>query len=250
MWREAARPVRALLRAPGDISCTRAFRSDPKNYVLPLDYSDIIIPERPKLKFVDKVPSVPKLKREFKNLRDIRGPSPLATEFTQGQYGILALGGGYLHWGHFEMMRLTINRHLEPKIMFAVWRVPAPYKPVTRKSLGHRMGGGKGAIDHYVTAVKCGGLILEVGGHCEFAEVEYFLTQVAKKLPFPAQAVSRQSLQEMQKAEEEKRRNNQNPWTFERIVTSNMMGIRKVLSPYDLKHKGRYWGKFFLKDRV
>ncbi|XP_038260900.1 39S ribosomal protein L16, mitochondrial isoform X1 [Dermochelys coriacea] len=213
-------------------------------------WSDISIPDRPKLKFMDKVPSVPKVRREFKNLRDIRGPSTEATEFTQGQYGILALGGGYLHWGHFEMMRLTINRHLDPKIMFAVWRIPAPYKPITRKSLGQRMGGGKGAIDHYVTAVKCGRLILEVGGHCEFGEVEHFLTQVAKKLPFPAKAVSCQSLEEMRQAEEERRRKNQNPWTFERVITSNMLGSRKVLSPYDLSQQGRYWGKFFLKDRV
>ncbi|XP_009571778.1 PREDICTED: 39S ribosomal protein L16, mitochondrial, partial [Fulmarus glacialis] len=116
-----------------------------------------------------------------------------------------ALGGGYLHWGHFEMIRLTIGRAMDPKTMFAIWRVPAPYKPVTRKSLGHRMGGGKGPIDHYVTAVK---------------------------------------------SEEEKRLNNQNPWTFERVVTSNMLGMRKYLSPYDLQLKGRYWGKFFLKHRV
>ncbi|XP_030416841.1 39S ribosomal protein L16, mitochondrial isoform X1 [Gopherus evgoodei] len=228
----------------------RVLNAGLKSYVLPQDYTNISIPDRPKLKFMDKVPSVPKVRREFKNLRDIRGPSTEATEFTQGQYGILALGGGYLHWGHFEMMRLTINRHLDPKIMFAVWRIPAPYKPITRKSLGQRMGGGKGAINHYVTAVKCGRLILEVGGHCEFGEVEHFLTQVAKKLPFPAKAVSCQSLEEMRQAEEERRHKNQNPWTFERIITSNMLGIRKVLSPYDLTQKGRYWGKFFLKDRV
>lgn len=43
---------------------------------------------------MDKVPSVPKVRREFKNLRDIRGPSTEATEFTQGQYGILVSGRG------------------------------------------------------------------------------------------------------------------------------------------------------------
>ncbi|CAM5119223.1 unnamed protein product [Eretmochelys imbricata] len=250
MWRRLARPLRALPKVPGDPFCARVLSAGLKSYVLPQDYTNVSIPDRPKLKFMDKVPSVPKVRREFKNLRDIRGPSTEATEFTQGQYGILALGGGYLHWGHFEMMRLTINRHLDPKIMFAVWRIPAPYKPITRKSLGQRMGGGKGAIDHYVTAVKCGRLILEVGGHCEFGEVEHFLTQVAKKLPFPAKAVSCQSLEEMRQAEEERRCKNQNPWTFERVITSNMLGSRKVLSPYDLSQKGRYWGKFFLKDRV
>ncbi|KYO41711.1 large ribosomal subunit protein uL16m [Alligator mississippiensis] len=248
MWRRLTRP---LLSA----ASTGPRGAEPpcaglKRYKLPPDYSNITIPERPKLKIVDKVPALPKVVREFRNLRDIRGPSTEATEFIQGQYGILALGGGYLHWGHFEMMRLTVNRFLDPKTMFALWRVPAPYKPITRKSQGHRMGGGKGNVNLYVTAVKTGRLILEVGGHCEFEEVKHFLIQVARKLPFPAKAVSCQSLKEKHQKEEERAHNNQNPWTFERIATANMMGIRKYLSPYDLKFKGQYWGKFYLKDRI
>jgi ribosomal protein L16/L10AE len=35
------------------------------------------------------------------------------------------------------------------------------------------MGGGKGPIDHYVTPVKAGRVIVEMGGKCEFAEVSY-----------------------------------------------------------------------------
>uniref|UniRef100_A0A8C5RXT2 Large ribosomal subunit protein uL16m n=1 Tax=Laticauda laticaudata TaxID=8630 RepID=A0A8C5RXT2_LATLA len=221
-----------------------------RNYDPLPDYTGIVIPEKPKLKIVERQPNLLKVRRQPKNLRDIRGPSTEATEFTEGKFGILAMGGGYLRWVHFEVMRLSINRHMNSKTMFALWRVPAPYKPITRKGLGHRMGGGKGAIDHYVSAVKAGRLIVEIGGQCEYTEVKYFLTQVAKKLPFEAQAVSKETLQEMRDREEERRCNNQNPWTFERIITVNMLGIRKYLSPYDLQYKGRYWGKFFLPDRV
>ncbi|XP_061465703.1 large ribosomal subunit protein uL16m [Rhineura floridana] len=250
MWKQRGRPLFVLCGTLADSSGTKILTAGLKKFELPPDYSGITIPERPKLKFIERAPALPKVRREYKNVRDIRGPSTEATEFTEGQYGILAMGGGYLRWGHFEMIRLTINRHLHPKTMFAVWRIPAPYKPITRKSLGHRMGGGKGAVDHYVSAVKAGRLIVEVGGFCEFGEVERFLTQVAKKLPFPAKAVSQQSLQEMREMEEEKRHNNQNPWMFERIVTANFMGIRKYLSPRDLQLKGRYWGKFFVPDRI
>lgn len=84
------------------------------------------------------------------------------------------------------MMRLSINRNLDQNTSFACWRVDAPRKPITRKGLGQRMGGGKGAIDHYVTPVKAGQLIVEVGGHIELGEVESVLKIVAKKLPFPA----------------------------------------------------------------
>lgn len=149
-----------------------------------------------------------------------------------------------------EMMRLTINRRMDPRTTFARWRINAPYKPITRKGLGQRMGGGKGAIDHYVTPVKCGRLIVEVGGHIELGEVEGVLTEVAKKLPFPAKVVSRESLSALQQEQIEKEANNQNPWTFQRIAQSNMLGIRKVLSPFDLHNHGRYTGKFYNPGRV
>lgn len=76
-----------------------------------------------------------------------------------------------MHHGHFEMMRIGINKNMDEKRMFAVWRIPAPWKPITRKGSGHKMGGGKGSIDHYVTPVKAGRIVFEFGGECEFGEV-------------------------------------------------------------------------------
>ncbi|XP_056387712.1 39S ribosomal protein L16, mitochondrial isoform X1 [Hyla sarda] len=228
----------------------KAITAGLRSYEPPPDFSGISMKERPKLRFMNKVPDVVKVVKVPRSLKDIRGPALHSLEFNEGQYGILALGGGYLHWGHFEMMRLTLNRKFDPRTTFSNWLIEAPHKPITRKGLGQRMGGGKGAVDHYVTAVKADQLIVEVGGRCEFAEVLPVLNQVAKKLPFPAIAVSRETLKELQEELEERKRNNQNPWTFERLVTRNMMGCRKYLSPYDLHFKGRYWGKRCLKDRV
>ncbi|XP_062489932.1 large ribosomal subunit protein uL16m, partial [Pezoporus occidentalis] len=210
----------------------------------------IVIPEKPKLKFMEKAPAVPKVRREPRRLRDIRGPSRVATDFIEGQFGILALGGGYLHWGHLEMLRLTIGRSMDPKSMFAIWRLPPPSKALSRKSLGHRMGGGKGPIERYVTPVKSGRLLLELGGRCEFQHVEAFLRQAARKLPFPAVPISRAGLHRLRRDEEEREARNQNPWSFERVASANMMGARRYLSPRDLRLRGRYWGKFFLKHRV
>ncbi|KAL7845863.1 hypothetical protein AOLI_G00240550 [Acnodon oligacanthus] len=221
-----------------------------KTYELPPDYSDVVLPDKPKLKFLNKVPNLKKAKKEMKRLRDIQGPTKGANTFTTGQYAVVAMGGGYLQWGHMEMMRLTINRRLDPRTTFARWRINAPYKPITRKGLGQRMGGGKGAIDYYVTPVKSGRLIVEVGGHVELAEVESVLKEVAKKLPFPAKVMSRESLAAMQQEQAEKEANNQNPWTFQRIARSNMLGIRKAISPFDLHNHGRYTGKFFNPARV
>ncbi|XP_037104124.1 39S ribosomal protein L16, mitochondrial [Syngnathus acus] len=221
-----------------------------KTFGIPPDYSDVVLPEKPKLKFLNKVPNLKKAKKEMKKLRDIRGPAQTANTFTTGQYAIVAMGGGYLHWGHMEMMRLTINRKMDPRTTFARWRINAPYKPITRKGLGQRMGGGKGAIDHYVTPVRFGRLIVEVGGKVELAEVEHILTQVAKKLPFPAKVMSKESLEAFHQAQADMKENNQNPWTFEKIALGNMLGIRKVLSSFDLRYHGRFAGKFYIPGRV
>ncbi|CAI9576011.1 unnamed protein product [Staurois parvus] len=99
--------------------------------------------EKPKLRVLNKVPDLVKAVKMPKNLRDIRGPATEGRDFREGEFGILALGGGYLHWGHFEMMRLTLNRKFNARTTFSLWMVEAPNKPITRKGLGHRMGGGK-----------------------------------------------------------------------------------------------------------
>lgn len=54
------------------------------------------------------------------------------------------------------MLRLAIGRKMDVSRMFAIWRIDSPWQPVTRKGQGQRMGGGKGAIDHYVTPIKAG----------------------------------------------------------------------------------------------
>lgn len=53
-----------------------------------------------------------------------------------------------------------------------------------------------------------------------------------------------------QKKQADMEQNNQNPWTFKQIARGNMLGIRKVLSPFDLKNGGRFMGKFHLPGRV
>lgn len=97
------------------------------------------------------------------------------------------------------------------------------------------MGGGKGPIDHYVTPIKAGRIIIELGGKCEFAEALPFLREVAEKLPFRAKAVSF----EMMKEEEEKAKQlaelNINPYTAEYVIKNNMGGCHKWISRYDKK---------------
>lgn len=81
------------------------------------------------------------------------------------------MGGGHLLHGHFEMMRNGINRKLNTKKAFAIYRVEAPWFSHTKKAIGHRMGGGMGNISYYSTPVKEKRVILEIAGMVIFEEV-------------------------------------------------------------------------------
>lgn len=54
-----------------------------------LPLKDVVLPERSKLKFMNKVPNLKKAKKEMKKLRDIQGPAKTANSFTTGQYAIV-----------------------------------------------------------------------------------------------------------------------------------------------------------------
>ncbi|XP_057657458.1 39S ribosomal protein L16, mitochondrial [Diorhabda carinulata] len=214
-----------------------------KHFPAPAVFDHIEIPEKPKLKFIDKVPQLPpaiKPPKMQKKLRFMRGPEEVHNFLLHKQYGIMALGGGRLKWGHFEMMRLTIGRKMNSNKMFALWRVDAPWQPVTKQGQGQRMGGGKGAIDHYVTPIKAGRIILELGGKCEFTEVQGFLQDVAMKLPFKAMAVSQEILDEMKHKENWEEKNNQNPYTMKYLIQNNMGGCYRWLSPTDMRYFCKY----------
>uniref|UniRef100_A0A6M2DX17 Large ribosomal subunit protein uL16m n=1 Tax=Xenopsylla cheopis TaxID=163159 RepID=A0A6M2DX17_XENCH len=209
----------------------------------PINYDHIHLPEKPKLKLLEKVPQYPagiRPPKMQKKLRLMRGPEEIHNKLIHKQYGIMALSGGRLRSGHFEMLRLGIGRKMDVNRMFAIWRVDPPWQPVTKKGQGHRMGGGKGSIDHYVTPIKSGRIIVEVGGRCEFAEVKRFLTIVCQKLPFKAAVVSQELLEEREKKMKILEELNQNPYTFEYIVKNNMGGCRQWISPFDKKWFGKF----------
>lgn len=58
-------------------------------FTLVFTLKDVVLPEKPKLKFMNKVPNFKKAKKEMKKLRDIQGPARGATAFTTGQYAIV-----------------------------------------------------------------------------------------------------------------------------------------------------------------
>ena len=134
------------------------------------------------------------------------------------QFGIVAEQGGFLRHEHFELMRESTNKMLNFKRMFAQYRVDPLYQSWTKKSVGQRGGGGKASVHHYVTPVKEGRVILEVGGQCTYEEVLRCLRHIAQVLPFKARPVNYADM--LTEAEREKvlEEANTNPFTLDYCI--------------------------------
>ncbi|XP_055709888.1 39S ribosomal protein L16, mitochondrial [Phlebotomus papatasi] len=214
-----------------------------KYFPAPIKFDPIEKVDRPKLKIIEKVPQFPpglRPPKMQKRLRLMRGPELVHNKLIHRQYGILALGGGRLKWNHFEMMRMGIGRQIDVNRMFAIWRVDPPWQPVTKKGQGQRMGGGKGAIDHYVSPIKEGRVIVELGGHLEYPEAYKILQLVCHKLPFKAMVVSQEIMEQREAEEEQKTKSNTNYYTMKYVIQNNFGGCHDWLSPFDHKWFGRY----------
>ena len=172
------------------------------------------------------------------------GEEKTHNQLVLGQYGIVAISAGKMERKHFELIRNKTNKYLEAKSSFAIFRVDAPYKPRTSKQ-GKRMGGGKGNIKSYVTPVKAGRVIIEVGGKVTWEETRPWLTRLAGILPMECIAVSADQLKRLEAEERRLAESNTNPYTLEWMIRNNILDCQKMLSPYDIK----WFGKFTYRDR-
>ena len=81
------------------------------------------------------------------------------------QFGAFGLQSMEPHWitsRQIEAARIAMTRYI--KRGGKVWIRIFPDKPVTKKAAETRMGGGKGAVDEWVSVVQPGRVLFELGG--------------------------------------------------------------------------------------
>ncbi|MDD4606918.1 MAG: 50S ribosomal protein L16 [Patescibacteria group bacterium] len=83
-------------------------------------------------------------------------------EVSFGSYGLKSLEAKWITARQIEAARRSITRFIKRK--GKVWIRIFPDKPVTTKSAEVPMGGGKGAVDHYVAVIKPGTVLMELDG--------------------------------------------------------------------------------------
>ncbi|MDE1970397.1 MAG: 50S ribosomal protein L16 [Patescibacteria group bacterium] len=110
------------------------------------------------------------------------------TALTYGSLGLQACDAAWINSRQIEAARKSITFFL--KKGGKLWIRIFPDKPVTKRPPEVTMGGGKGAVDHYVFPVRPGRMLFEIDGLPETTAREA-LRRAAHKLPVKTRMVVR-----------------------------------------------------------
>ena len=110
---------------------------------------------------------------------------------THGDYGLVALEPAWITSNQIEAARIAMTRYI--KRGGKVWIKIFPDKPITEKPAETRMGSGKGSPEYWVSVVKPGRVMFEIGGVSEELAREA-MRLAANKLPIKCKFVSKQEM--------------------------------------------------------
>jgi large subunit ribosomal protein L16 len=101
-----------------------------------------------------------------------RGLATAGSDVSFGDFGLQAIEPARLTSRQIEAARMAIQRHV--KRAGKLWIRVFPDRPVTKKPLEVRMGGGKGAPEEWAAQVKPGRVMYEISGVTEETAREAF----------------------------------------------------------------------------
>ena len=105
-----------------------------------------------------------------------------------GEYGLKAMSGSWVSSRQIEAARRAITNFT--KRGGKVWIRFFPDRPVTYHGNESVMGGGKGAVDHYVCNVRPGIILFEIAGVSE-ADAKAAMRLAGHKLPIKTKFVNK-----------------------------------------------------------
>ncbi len=108
------------------------------------------------------LPKKVKHRKWYKGRRRRVGIATRRTNLDFGFMGLKALEPGWITSRQIEASRRAMVRFI--KKGGKIWIRLFPDKPITMKGIDIPMGGGKGAVDHYVAPVKPGVILFEIDG--------------------------------------------------------------------------------------
>lgn len=130
-----------------------------------------------------------KYRRSHRGRRQGQAHSGNSLQF--GDFGLEAQGAAWLTARQIEAARRAMTHHVRRG--GKIWIRIFPDKPVSKKPLETRMGGGKGTPDHWVAVVKPGRIMFEMAGVREDVAKEA-MRLASAKLPIPVRFRCRHEL--------------------------------------------------------
>ena len=92
-----------------------------------------------------------------------RGTAYRGSDVDFGDFAMQATEPGRLTARQIEAARMAITRHV--KRAGKLWIRIFPHRPVTKKPLEVRMGGGKGGVEEWAADILPGRVMYEISGH-------------------------------------------------------------------------------------
>lgn len=116
-----------------------------------------------------------------------RGKETRGTTLAFGAYGLKSLEARWITARQIEAARRAMTHSIQRG--GKIWIRVFPDKPVTRKPPEVTLGGGKGAVDHYVMPIKSGRILFEIDGVSASAAREA-MRLASHKLPVKTKFIS------------------------------------------------------------
>lgn len=120
-----------------------------------------------------------------------RGTAYRGSALAFGDYGLQAVGRGWMSARQLEAARIALTRHI--KRGGRVWIRVFPDKPLSKKPAETRMGKGKGNPEMWVAVIRPGRIIFEMEGVTE-AVAREAMRLAAHKLSIETQFLQRQGV--------------------------------------------------------
>lgn len=129
-----------------------------------------------------------KLKHRKHHRNPIRGSATAGNEISFGQFALKAQESGWVTARQIEAARRAMTRSVQRG--GKIWIRMFPDKPITNHGNESVMGGGKGAVDHFVAVIKAGKILFEMDGVTE-AQAREAMRLAMHKLPVTTKFITK-----------------------------------------------------------
>ena len=125
----------------------------------------------------------------------MKGKATRGNTLTYGEFGLVALEPAWITSNQIEAARVAMTRYIRRGGQ--VWIKIFPDKPVTEKPAETRMGSGKGSPEYWVSVVKPGRVLFDMGGVSR-EDAREAMRLAAHKLPIKCKYIEKQAEEEEQ----------------------------------------------------